>query len=272
MSKAQEASALPPDQLTGNPIQAERLAALTRLSAKELAGKKHLEVADKLKWHLDPHLILFRKICGRVVKKDPVTGIEYPVPNATVIVEDTDCGLVAYFPPASKYGWFYPLFCHRETLATVKTDECGEFCVWIPRWDIDWILRWRKERFCFPFERPSILDILDDLPVLVEKFLPRPGPDPDPGPIFERLRQLTESQLADALGPALSRRVGTLARRAAVGASTQEASALLAQTPAGLVRPPLPAEFKQVEVAAAEGRKEGHTMDMVRNTLAHRLG
>ena len=151
MPKPQPASNVPPDQLTVNPIQAQRLASLTRLDPKELQGKTHLDLADRLKWILEPHFLLFRKICGRVVKKDPVTGALYPVPNATVHVQDTDCGLVAYFPPASKYGWFYPLFCHRETLATVKTDECGEFCVWIPRWDIDWILRWRKERFCFPF-------------------------------------------------------------------------------------------------------------------------
>ena len=272
MPKPQEASALPPDQLAVNAIQAERLAALTRLSVKELAGKKHAELADKLKWILDPHLLFFRKVCGRVVKKDPVTGAEYPVPNATVHVEDTDCGLVAYFPIGSKYAWFYPIFCRREVLATVKTDECGEFCVWVPRWDIDWILRWRKERFCFPFVRPSIADILGDLPVLVDKFPPRPGPDPDPGPLFERVSRLTHAQLADTLGPALADRVGTLARRVAVGGSAQEASALLAEAPSKSAPPPLPAEFKQVEFAPDEGRKDAHTMDMVRSTLAHRLG
>jgi hypothetical protein len=271
MPKPQEASALPPDQLAVNAIQAQRLSSLTRLHVKELVGRKHLELADKLKWILDPHLLLFRKICGKVVKRDPVTGELFPVPNATVHVEDTDCGLVAYFPPASKYAWFYPLFCRRETLATVKTDECGEFCVWIPRWDIDWILRWRKERFCFPFVRPSIADILDDLPILVEKFPPRPFPDPDPGPIFERLNRLTQAQMVDALGAEVAGRVGKLARRTAVGASTQEASSLLAETPLRTL-PPLPAEFKQVEIAPDADRKDAHTMEMVRTTLAHRLG
>jgi hypothetical protein len=62
----------------------------------------------------------------------------------------------------------------------VTTDECGEFCVWVPRWDIDWILRWRRERFCFPFERPSIIDLLEDLPIPVERVPRRPWPEPDP--------------------------------------------------------------------------------------------
>src|SRR3954454_22569097 len=190
---------VPPDQLAVNPIQAERLAALAGKNAKELIGTRYGELSDRLKWTLDPALFLFRRICGRVVKKDPVTGVEYPVPNATVYVEDTDCGLLAYYPTGSKYGWFYPLGCRRETLATVKTDECGNFCVWIPRWDIDWILRWRKERFCFPviFDRPSIFDLLHDIPLLVDDhFPPKPVPGPDPGPdvdpgfVFDRLSRM----------------------------------------------------------------------------------
>src|SRR5687767_2262348 len=118
MAKTKETADLTPDQLTVNPIQAQRLASLTKQSERELLGSKHAELADRLKWHLEPHLLLFRKICGKVVKKDPVTGIEYPVPYATVHVQDTDCGLVAYSPPGSKYSWFYPLACKRETLAT----------------------------------------------------------------------------------------------------------------------------------------------------------
>ena len=106
---------------------------------KELVGQTVANVLDKHRWIIDPPLVLFRKICGQVVRKDPVTGVEYPVPFATVHVEDTDCGLVWYGPPGWKWGWFYPLFCHREEIATVKTDECGRFCVYVPWFDIDWI-------------------------------------------------------------------------------------------------------------------------------------
>ncbi|HVF59707.1 MAG TPA: hypothetical protein VNJ70_07860 [Thermoanaerobaculia bacterium] len=278
MPKPKETAPLPPDQLKVNAIQAKRLASLSRQSEKELAGLKHSDLIDRLRWHLEPHLLLFRKICGRVVKKDPVTGVEYPVPQATVHVQDTDCGLVAYSPAGSKYAWYYPIFCRRETLATVKTDECGNFCVWVPRWDIDWILRWRKERFCFPFIRPSILDILDDIPVLIEDFPPRP-PRPEPeldlGRVLARVSRLTGSLLTDALGPALAGRIAPLAARASVGSSAAEASATLADTVS--LHPPLPDEFKQVEVAYEEkgDERQGgerHTMDMVRSTLAQRLG
>ena len=77
-SPAKQASAIQPDQLKVNQIQAERLASLTRLNAKELVGQTHVELSDRLKWVLDPHLLFFRKICGRVVKKDPVTGVDLP--------------------------------------------------------------------------------------------------------------------------------------------------------------------------------------------------
>ncbi len=110
-------------------------------SRRSLAGLTVAEITDKFKWKIDPELLFFRKICGRVVKKDPVTGVEYPVPFATVHVQDTDCSLLWYSPSPWPWGWFFPLFCHREELATVKTDACGNFCVWIPRFEIDWILR-----------------------------------------------------------------------------------------------------------------------------------
>ena len=274
----------PPDSGTVNAIQASRLAAMTGLNAKELAGAKVSELSERLKWVLEPHLLLFRRVCGRVVKRDPGTGAEYGVPNATVTVQDTDCGLLAYFPPSSKYGWFYPLGCRRETLATVTTDECGYFCVWIPRWDIDWILRWRKERICFPtiFERPSILDILHDIPILVDPQIPpRPGPGPDPPPdvdptpIFDRISLLSAAALSQAVGPRLANRLNSLPPVSVFGASTAQASAALTDNAFDVnLPPPLPDEFKRVE-HGAEPRKDkraAHTIDMVRNTLAQRLG
>jgi hypothetical protein len=175
-SAAQKAE-LAPDKRIITKIQAERLASLAKIDAKELIGHSIADLAEKLKWRIDPELFFFRRICGRVVKKDPVTGVDYPVPFATVEVQDTDCGLVAYFPPNWRWGWFYPFHCRREVLATVKTDECGRFCVYIPRFDIDWILRWRRHRVCLPdiFIRPSIKDLVA-IPELDLPVPPRPGP------------------------------------------------------------------------------------------------
>ena len=53
----------------------------------------------------------------------------------------------------------------EELLTSVVTYACGNFCVWIPRFEIEWILRWREERFCFPkfFVKPSLADLLKNL-------------------------------------------------------------------------------------------------------------
>ena len=90
-----------PDERKLTSLQTKRLSAMTGVSAKELTGVTVAELSDRFKWRIDPNLLFFRRICGRVVKKDPNTGIEYPVPFATVTVEDTDCSLIGYFPPHS---------------------------------------------------------------------------------------------------------------------------------------------------------------------------
>ena len=223
-----------PDQRKLSSLQARRLGQLSGVDEKQLAGLSVAEISDKLKWRIDPALLFFRRICGKVVKKDPLTGVEYPVPFATVIVEDTDCNLLAYFPPGWKWTWFYPLFCHRETLATVKTDACGRFCVYVPWFDIDWILRWRRERICFPeiFVRPSIDDLI---------------PIPDPGP-FERLSKLRPGTI-EALAGAQGRRVAqtVLDAQAARNLGARATTVDLANERAfsGNLPPPLPAEFRQ---------------------------
>src|SRR5215475_3722174 len=147
MAKArpEEDAPLDPDQRPLSVLQAKRLGALANVETKELSGLSVADIQAKLRWRVDPQLLLYRRICGRVVKKDPATGTEYPVPNAVVHVEDTDCHLLAFSPPSAKWTWFFPFYCTREEIGSAKTDDCGNFCVWIPRWDIDWILRFRHE-------------------------------------------------------------------------------------------------------------------------------
>ena len=91
-----------PDQLKLTPIQAKRLGAMSDVSTKELVGLTVLEIKENFNFRIDPMLLFFRKVCGKVVKKDPITGIEYPVPFATVHVEDTDCSLLGFFPSKAK--------------------------------------------------------------------------------------------------------------------------------------------------------------------------
>jgi len=100
---------LAPDQRPLTSIQAKRIGALADIDASDLEKVTIAKVSDKLKWKIDPNLFLFRRICGKVVKKDPITGDEYPVPFATVYVEDTDCNLISYFPSDQTLGLALPI-------------------------------------------------------------------------------------------------------------------------------------------------------------------
>jgi len=266
-----------PDKRPLTKSQTARLAALSGLTAKELADMPLAEIQTRFRWRIDPELLLFRRICGRVVKKDPVTGAEFVVPNATVHVEDTDCSFLAFSPAGYDWCWFFPFHCHREEIATVKTDACGRFCVWIPRFEIDWILRWRRERICFPliFVRPSILDILDRL--VLEPRPPRvrphgPWPDPDPGPILERLSPEVLQRVETLLGRQMAARVADICAASTFGGAAALQNQLLSQ-PAfpEEVRPPLPAEFHQLPASAHEETRIDDRGAEVQSTLAARV-
>ena len=262
-----------PDRRPLNALQARRLATLAEIDAKQLVGQNVLELSDKLKWRIDPSLFFFRKVCGQVVKKDPVTGVDYPVPFATVIVEDTDCTLLSYFPHGWKWGWHFPLGCHREVLATVKTDKCGRFCVYIPRFDIDWILRWRHARICFPdiFVRPD----LGDLVRIPEPRPPFRIPPGDPAP-FERLRLSAAEALGGVPGRQLAQRAAEFqAARSFGGRNDSGVAQAAAQRafPADLP-PPLPREFQQLLAGGAQvvAAKDAKPADALRQTLARQAG
>src|SRR5689334_15046824 len=98
-------------KLTG--IQAERLGALSGVDAKNLTGLTVAEISDKFRFQIDPQLLFFRKICEKVVKQDPVSGVAFPVPYATVQVEDTDCSLLGFFPAQARWAWYFPFRCRR---------------------------------------------------------------------------------------------------------------------------------------------------------------
>jgi hypothetical protein len=223
----------------------------------ELVEASALDVRDRLEWRLDPELLGFRRVCGRVVKRDATTDEKLPVPNATVHVEDTDCNFLGYFPPDGLWGWLHPFMCTRETVATVETDACGRFCVYVPRWDIDRVLRFRRERVCLPdLVDPSIEDLLDHLeirpdPPIVEPPQPRPDPDPfplrEPG-VYARLRGL--------IGPDRTERLFALTGENSLGDSTREVDELLAEPATSGVRtPPAPDELPDL-VTEQRGRMQ----------------
>lgn len=271
-----------PDQIKLTSIQAERLGEMSEVEPKKLVGLTVSEISDKFRFQIDPMLLFFRKVCGKVVKKDPVTGIEYPVPYATVHVEDTDCSMLGFFPAKAKWGWYFPYRCRREVIATATTDECGRYCVWIPRWDIDWILRFRHERRCFSiiFEQPTIRDLLDELipheppfpPPEVGPIGPRPGPDPVPFGGFDRGRLIRQIEAQIGQGGAMN--LDRLVAQATFGRDSKElASVLDAAAFSQPVPPPLPKELLAASglEPRAKGTNVGMSMETVRGSLAARL-
>ena len=129
---AKDDSRLDPDRQPLGEIAAGRLAKLSGRSMKELVQRPLAELAEIHRFRIDPQLFLFRRICGRVVKRDPATGALLPVPFATVQVEDTDANFLGWFPAGFPWGWHFPLHSRREVIGTATTDACGRFCVWVP--------------------------------------------------------------------------------------------------------------------------------------------
>jgi hypothetical protein len=166
-------------------MQASRLAALSGVEADKLAGRSLAEIAKAHVWQIDPELLLLRKVCGRVVKRDTATGLDHPVPNATVHVYDTEDELWGFFPAAWPWSWLFPVGIREEEIATVTTDACGGFCCWIPAFDVDWVVRWRLERVCLPdfLVRPSIADLLAHL-AETGTIHPTPPNPPDPAALL----------------------------------------------------------------------------------------
>ncbi len=254
-----------PDQTELGRLQAARLSDIVGEPAEKLAGRSYAALHEELRWRIEPQLLMLRRICGRVVRRNPETGALEGVPNATVHVEDTDCSFLFYNPSGWTYwSWLYPFNCRREVIATTVTDECGRFCVWIPAWEIDWILRWRRVRRCFPtFFRPRLRDVIerDILPEIL-RVPDRVGPPIPPGgplsgslslasggcdcghdaePRMDAALRRTDAidRLREFAGPQAVERIAALARNDGFGAGSGELGAEL-ETPTLPLPPPLP--------------------------------
>jgi hypothetical protein len=199
----------PPDQRPLSGLQIERLAKVVQLDPAVLKGLSYLDVTDKFKWHFEWPWRNHHKICGRVVKKDPVTGEELPVPFATVHVQDTDSSWISYAPKGSDWLWHYPIRQHRDTIATTRTDECGNFCVWVPWYTIEWIRTWHREIICDPFIRPKIKDYLPPLEFEKPTWPPKFGPGPDPQPDWKKVLGLPSATAENFFGKQLMTRLAS---------------------------------------------------------------
>lgn len=260
-----------PEQRKISAIQAGRLAGLTNVPAKELEGKTFAQLSDQFKGIIDPNLFLFREICGTVVQPNPATGTNCPVPNATVTVEDTVCNLVSYIPSGFPWMWYFPALCRREVIATTTTDPCGNFCVLVPRFEIEWILRWRAERVCFPiiFNRPTVGDLLN------QAAKPAGGSASNPLDLLTDLPSSTLEAIAGSAAGKLAKKVAKLKRTQTFGSPNRLTKSLLnARAFEQEMPPPLPGEFRQAlaggeNVIAAKGAS---ARDGIRSAVALKLG
>lgn len=155
------------------------------LLAKEGLSNLKLQVDPGLIARIPDYFFNFVRVCGKVVKKDPKTGETCAVPGAVVKLYDVDFNFLSWSPVDWElFSWIYPFFIRRELLTTTTTNSCGEFCVFVPRFEIDAIIRWRKKLVCYPdFLLPiRWKDIIDKVPSLIGKT-PIGPIGPDPGPI-----------------------------------------------------------------------------------------
>jgi hypothetical protein len=257
---------LAPDKAPLTKSHAAALAALTGINAEKLQGRSVAEIAAEYRWKIDPELLLFKRICGQVVKQDPVTGKQYPVPFATVYAEDTICSLFGLFPAGNPWAWFFPFHCVTEVIAETTTDACGNFCIWVPRFVIEWILRFRIERICYPllYTKPTIASVLAWL--LGHPIGPDPGPEDgvvlQPGtPIYQKAEQL--------LGSEIVRQLATAGPAKSFGSANSSRQALLARPAfASHLAPPIPREFRKT---ARHTSREEHQA-AVKSTLANNFG
>jgi hypothetical protein len=261
-AKKQSSAQAAPDQVALTASQANMLSSLTGIDASKFKGLSVAEISSQYRWEIDPNLFLFVRICGVVVKEDPSTGIPYPVPYATVYAEETVCSLLGRFPVGLPWGWFYPIECHTETIAQTTTDQCGNFCIWIPRFEIEWILRFRIERICYLqlLNRPTVRSVLSYLQdhrtasTSAEVTL-TPGTA-----LYRKAEQL--------LGAQVTRQLASQSANKAFGAVNTGHEALLARPAFPTSLPPsLPKEFRE----ASSPTPATHSR-AVQSTLANKLG
>ncbi|MCP9448953.1 MAG: hypothetical protein NNA21_02685 [Nitrospira sp.] len=244
MDKNKAAQFESPEERRLTERQALYLSRLANLEVKQLIGLPLAKAHELLKWRLDPALLLFRRICGRVVKLNPATGNYEAVPNATVHVEDTDCSFLGFFPVGNPFFWLFPIRCRREVLTTVTTDACGNFCVYLPYWDIDRYIRFRRERICFPeIFKPNLRDLLR--PLIPDLQLPVP-PFPPPDPPLFRLTPQHIDMIRTYADDTVIRRLEAVMGSTEFGANVRELDAELDRPVFSQpVPPPIPSEIRR---------------------------
>jgi hypothetical protein len=266
-AKKQSTAQLPPDEVPVTQSQSNMLSSLTGINASEFKGLSVAEISSKFRWRIDPIFFLFVRVCGKVVKQDPSTGVQNPVPFATVYAEETICSLLGRFPVDLPWGWFFPIECRTEVVAQTTTDACGNFCIWVPRFEIEWILRYRLERICYLqlFNRPTIGSVVAYLQG--NPLGPDPAPDAQSAITLQRGTALYQ-KAEQLLGAQVARQLADQGTNKTFGSLTTGQQALLARPAFPTTLPPaLPKEFRKPSDSNSEKHRSA-----VHSTLANKLG
>lgn len=152
----QSDSDLSPERRELNSLQRVRLGALAGIAPSALDRLTVEEVRGRFGWQIDPRLLLFRRLSGRVLTLDPATGKPVPSVGATVAVDNTLCDILHATDEVLGGGWLVVGNVRREPIAEVLTGADGNFGLWIPRFDIESILRWRSTH-------PALAELLADV-------------------------------------------------------------------------------------------------------------
>ena len=270
MSTARSVLNLGKQVVTNN--QASKLASLANVDVSEIRGQTFSKLSEKLKYLIDPGFFLTRTTCGTVVKTDPATGVDYPVPHATVTGNERNCNFISYFPLDGYWAWHFPLLCTHHVIATTTTDNCGNFCVQVPAFEIEWIRRWRLEHICYDviFRRPVLIDIIKQV---AGPWPPIPEPGPDPVISIDALKPSVIESIAHATGRNLAQQVKLLQANTKLGAPHALSNNLLqSRAFKREVPPPLPAEFHAVLDGKGVIAPGASAVEGIRSAVALKLG
>ena len=109
MAKQKETANVTPERQKVTPLQAERLAALTGLNAKEIAGNVIADLSEKFRWRVDPELFLFRRVCGARGQARPRYGGTSPRPICNSTCRRYRLPLAGLFSNRMAMGLVFPL-------------------------------------------------------------------------------------------------------------------------------------------------------------------